>query len=83
MKKHPFVNVSFTTSQDTVEVTFSKELDYKDKLLTLLREPLPSSQIAKALGVSKPTALKLIKEYIEAGLVKEMGHGRAKKYMRK
>ncbi len=80
-ERHPLVEVEFYSDGNVVEVSFIKKSG-EDEVLMLLSEPKSSSEIARALGISKPTVLKLIKPLLEQGLVKAVGKGKGRKYVK-
>ena len=73
------------SSEGWTEVSFrAGEIDPRTmKVLRLLDVPRSSSEIAKAMGVSKVTALKLLKRLVSLGLVEEVGRGRSRKYKKR
>jgi ATP-dependent DNA helicase RecG len=75
-KKHPLVNVEFKTTASKFEVIFRKEverlLDETDRsILKALSVPRKSGEIARELGLSKPTVLSRLKKLEGLGLVKK------------
>ncbi len=84
-KKHPFVNVEFKATANKFEVIFKKDvenmLDETDKnILKILSTPKRSSEIARELGISKPTVLSHLKRLESLGLVKKEGKSPNIKY---
>lgn len=87
-EKHPLVDVKFNIKPFLTEVIFEKR--YKEsivdeldkKILELLRRegPLMSSEIARELGVSKPTVLKRLNKLIALELVNVEGKGARRRY---
>ena len=59
-----------------------KLLDELEKrMLSLLNEPMSSSDLAAILGISKPTVLKRLKDLVKKGLVKRTGSGPTTKWV--
>ena len=84
-KKHPFVNVEFKTTANKFEVIFRKDvkslLDEIDRdILRILSSPKRSSEIAKELGISKPTVIAHLKKLEGLGLIEKEGSGPQVKY---
>ena len=84
-KKHPLVTVEFKATPNKFEVIFKKDvqsiLEEIDKsILKILSTPKRSSEIAKELGISKPTVLSHLKKLEGLGLVKKEGRSPHIKY---
>lgn len=84
-EKHPVASVEFKATANKFEVIFGKEvgslLDEVDKsILKILSTPKKSGELAKELGVSKPTVLSHLKKLEGLGLVKKEGRGPQVKY---
>lgn len=84
-EKHPLVSVEFKATANKFEVIFKKDvgslLDEIDKnILKILSTPKRSGEIAKELGISKPTVLSHLKKLEGLGLVKKEGMGPQVKY---
>jgi len=77
-KKHPLVNVEFKATANKFEVIFKKDvqsmLDEIDKnILKILSTPKRSGEIAKELGISKPTVLSHLKKLEGLRLIRKEG----------
>ncbi len=79
-EKHPFVNVEFKTAPNKFEVIFKKDMtklidETDEKILALLITPKKSSEIAKEIGLSKPTIIERLKRLEKLKLIKKEGKG--------
>lgn len=84
-KKHPIADVEFKVAADKFEVIFKKDvehlLDELDRnILKILIMPKKSGEIARELGISKPTVLSHLKKLEGLGLVKKEGKSPHIKY---
>jgi len=55
--------------------------ELEKRMLSLLNEPMSSSDLAAILGISKPTVLKRLKGLFKKGLVRRTGSGPATKWV--
>jgi ATP-dependent DNA helicase RecG len=77
-KKHPLVTVEFKATANKFEVIFKKDVqsileEIDRNILKILSTPKRSGEIAKELGISKPTVLSHLKKLEGLGLVKKEG----------
>ncbi len=84
-KKHPLVSVEFKSTANKFEVIFKKDVEsileeIDKRILKILNTPKKSSEIAKELGISKPTAISHLKKLESLGLIKKEGKGAHIKY---
>lgn len=85
--EHPTASIAFKTGPMKTEVIFESKrqatLSEDERvILTLLkREPLPSSQIAARLKISKVTVLKKLDKLQSMNLIKKIGEGRQTRYV--
>jgi len=77
-RKHPLVSVEFRTAANKFEVIFKKDvqsvLDEIDRsILKILSTPKRSGEIAKELGISKPSVLSRLKKLEGLRLIRKEG----------
>ncbi len=87
-EKHPLVDFSITSTKFETVVRFRKnKLEFLDdvskKILDILNRPMRSSEIAKALNLSKPPVIKRLKMLEKLGLISAEGSGNRLRYFRK
>lgn len=85
VKHHPLCSVAFVTTANRFQVIFTRnrdaQLDATDRrILNAVRDPSKSSEIARALGMSKPAIIRRLKNLEELGLVRKEGSGAHIKY---
>jgi len=85
VEKHAELEIAFKTSPNTFTVALSMNremiMDRSDeKMLQTLASPAKSSEIARALNISKPTTVKRLKRLVQLGFVKKRGEGPQTRY---
>lgn len=85
VKRHPLCSVDFTTTANRFQVVFTRKRDaYLDatdrRILDAVRDPSKSSEVARALGMSKPAIIRRLKNLEELGLIRKEGSGAHTRY---
>ncbi len=85
VKRHPLCSVEFVTTANRFRVIFTRkrdaQLDATDRrILNAVHEPSKSSEVALALGMSKPAIIHRLKNLKELGLIKKEGSGAHTRY---
>lgn len=84
--EHPFCSVAFSTAPNRFSVTFQKKTgsltDETDRrILDAIREPRRSGEIAREVGLSRPTVVRRLKTLEGLGLVRQEGAGAHVRYI--
>jgi len=85
VNKHPGLTLNFDVSSYRFELTIKKDLETllnetDLRILSILVEPMKSSEISKNIGATKPTTIQHLKKMEQLGLVKKIGTGPQTRY---
>jgi len=85
VEEHPFCSVAFSTGPNRFSLTFKKTVgslvdETDQRILDAVREPRRSSEIALAVGLSRPTILRRLKTLEGLGLIRKEGAGAHVRY---
>lgn len=85
-RHHPLVELDLKVTPAKVDVIFSKTKQYPTlddvdrKIISLVKEPMSSSEIALEVGMSKPAVVKRLNALVALRILRRMGRGAGTRY---